>query len=712
MFRAEAWWTIALILTGAVGGLVYNWPAGATEQDSQSTIRQTAQHPDLIDESRGLTLTTENRHDATRVAPVQLESLRTGDRFLSGGNYIGAYQHYTKIRKQSDHSRDGSIQVRLGLASELAGFLEQSEGHYRSTIQSANATPIEKAWGLIGTARIWHSQGRLDEAISLLSELYLMYGTEAYPTEIRLPINRLLVECLQQRYLKRANDTDKRLPPVQYYWGNTWIDPVLSDAVTLPADRPAAAESKLSVIQKPINDIALILVDAQLRHESLLKLTGDLAQAVDMKFETSPHARAALSGRSIRTDAHALPVSVLLDQALSPLNLVWQQNNGTVSILHDDELDPLMQDRLEMDRIQRLLRQLQLNFNNGTERIAALMNDANNCFVLGTLESAANKYQAARDLKPMDELSALLYFNHATLEQTLHHREIALDKFYRALDQTLSPTLQASCYANIADLELTLGRPGKAIAAASRGLRMSADSDQSSENLMTLAIAYLVEGDPFSANRILFTHSASLTDPRSKRLASVIATFARYQAVGPTRGLQNEGERLVMALAAITPTDARNFVEHLILSRAFAAVGFRTKAIEHLSVATNLVEGGYWENRSRLELSEVLFEASELERANEAVETILQTADVAFEARVRLLDAQIKLGLGRYADCEAICTRLLKLPLDTDSKKQALDLMGQSYQAMDKHYSAALCFAGLMPESASDIPSDHAKQTR
>ncbi len=709
MIRAEVWWTIALLATGTVGGLVYNWPAQGVEKPVIANVEVAKTSAESTAHSRGFSLTDERPEQA--VTSIDLDSLRLGDRLLLGGNFIGAYQQYSKLQKQATSKLDDSILIRLGLASEMAGFLEQGEMHYRSAIQSSAKRSIQQLWALIGTARIWETQGRYDEAISLLSELYLIYETEDYPVEIRLPINRRLADCLQKRLLKSAATTGNKLPTeLEYYWCRTSIEPIVSDSVQLSelADDDARGP-KLQVIQNPVNDISLTLIDASLSSHPLLQMISDLAQSAGLEVSVSPHARSVLSGRSLHVDLSALPVSVLLDQALGPLKLAWNQKESVVQIYHHDELTRQQKNGYEVDRIQRLLRQVQLNSEHGVERVAALMHDGNMSFLQADFENAANKYQAARELLPTGELSAMLYFNSAAFELAQNRLEESLDQFYRALDQTLSPRLQAASYAHIAELELQLGRPGRAIPAASRGLRLAKDPSRVAHNLMTLAKAYLLDSDPFSANQVLFDNSPSLADERSKRLASVISTYARFQAVKPLSGLQNEGERLVLALVALHPDDPQNFIDHLLVSRAYNDVGFGSKAIEHLSVASSNVTSGYWENRIRFELSEMLYRDAEFEQANETLQTITATSNQPLRMKVQLLNARIQLALGLPLDCESICQTLLKLPLDEESKKQTLELLGKAYQQSGRHYSAALCFAGLLPE---DVATDRLEPTK
>ena len=699
MFRAEVWLTALLLATGTVGGVMYNWPEPEVEKTVEAPVAPSKQE----EQSRGLSLIADRSQQAQPTAPLELDPLRLGDRLLLGGNFIGAYQQYSKLQNQSSGQPDDSLQVRLGVASELGGFLEKAEQHYRDAIQSSNEQSIQKLWALLGTARIWESQDRLDQAISLLSELYLMYENDVYPIELRLPISRRLSECLLKRFLQESlGKENTRWAPIEYFWCGTRIEPMIDSAVRLQTEAMNTPAASLQVIQNPLNDVELALVDANLQSHPLNLLIGDLTRDSGLQITVSPAARTTLSGRTLRANVAAMPVSVLLDQVLAPLGLAWFQQDGVVRIHGLSELTRQQKNSFQIGRMQRSLRQLQLNTESGPERSAALMHDGNVLFAQMDYANAATRYRAARQLQPTGELNAKLYFNEAMLALTRKQREDALGGFYRALDQTLMPQLQALAYAHIAELELELGRPDKAIPAAARGLRLSNAPSRRAKNLMILAKAYLFEEDPFSANQVLFDNSPSLSDPRRQRMASVISTYARFRALKPVSGLQNEGERLVLALAALRPEDPSGFLDHLLISRAFDDVGFRSKAIDHLSIASNNVATGYWENRIRFELADMLYQAGDLDQAKQVLRTLQQSEGSALLIKRHVLEAKIAFGQGDHAACESLCSSLLTLPLNSEAKKETLELLGRTYQEIGKHYAAALCFAGLLPDSGNE----------
>ncbi|MEO1530038.1 MAG: tetratricopeptide repeat protein [Planctomycetota bacterium] len=723
MFRSQVLWTSLFIAIGLVGGVVYNWPSSddpeAMDQDVE--VQQTkGESP--VDEggfsledpraagddeitNRPLLDELSDEERSPIVASAERDGLRDGDRLLTGGNFIGAYNQYEKQQREAGQINDGSLAVRMGLASELGGFLDQAEGHYRTAIESPSSSLSQQLWALIGTARVWRSQGRLDEAISLLSELLLVYGNDQYPDVIRLPIYQNLTDCLQYRQLMGQKELTDTTSPLQYSNTDVAIAPVLDNQIVIPNNAAELPEGlSLRVLQRPIDDVSVILAEVKTMLFPILRLLGELDQTIGVDMRVSTRARTLLSGRSLRIDSTTLPVAIILDHVLGPLGLIWRQEGDVVYISHAEEMEHGEELDFELERIQRLLRQRQSSFSGGAEQATVLTQQANNLIASGDLETAANLYQSARDLRPTGEKSAMLFFNVGMMEYMRGRRDVALSKFYLALDQTLAPSLQASSYAKIAELELELGRPDRAIPAAARGRRLSKEPGVAAENLMMLAKAYLLETDPYSANQVLFDHASTLTEDVDRRMASVIGSYARFQVVQPVTGLQNEGERLVVALVALQPSDPQSFIDHLIVSRAFRDVGFRSRAVEHLEIAAKQVEGGYWDHRVQLELAEILYQSQELEKTLEALRPIVQAAEGKLRIRAAMLDAKVREELMQFDECKNVCEMLLQRTLTDEQKAEVLELLGKAYEGLGQHYAAALCFAGLLPQQ-TDTPA-------
>ena len=718
MFRVQVWLTAALITTGVVGATAYNWPDAqpklvdvetASVDDSELATPKTERGFSLTDQPSDLTKNPDQPLVENKWMPP-LDTLEYGDRLLQVGNFVGAYDHFLKLTHSNDDASHNSsvVEIRLGLASELAGFLDRSEKHYRSAIRSQQTTKLDKAWALMGTARVWERQDRHDEAVSLLSELYLSYGSDAYPLEVRLPIERSLSDILLKQLLAMAQyDLPlQSLKGLEYYWYEAVVEPVISSTLRSQASgSETGSDHPLEVIQKPRLDASLIQIAATFEHKSLNLFLKELSQKTGLTIDLTEKAAKATSGRSARLAVENLSVSLVLDYLLKPLGLIWDQRGDVIGLMHESELPQKDRNDFASSQVLRLLHQIDLTSTSDDERIVALMHNGNVRLLRSEIEQGRLNLTAARNLLPRAELSAMLYFNQGLLEQIEGNRQAALDSFYQSLDQSLLARIRSTSYAKIAKLELELGRLEKAILAASRGSRLAGDSGTSSENLMVLAKSYLLSADPFSANRVLFNQAKSVPE-QSKHLATVIASHARFQAMEPVNGLQSEGERLVLALAALTPSDTIDFVDHLIVSRAYADVGFGSKAIEHLDLAAAQSSGDYWGHRIRFELADRLYRVNDLENATDALNEIRLMSDEPLSIDVASLRARIQFDQAEYLSCEQTCRSLLALPLKDDAKLKTLELLGKTYQQTGKHYAAALCFAGLLPQSVTSDESE------
>ncbi|MFN3191411.1 MAG: hypothetical protein ACE361_12890 [Aureliella sp.] len=738
MSRVELLSTAVLLAIGTIGSVLFNWPVqsdggvGQSQQvdssassvipgdsgqgaggiggdtgSSSSDAQEGAASPGLPIR-RGVESGTarepvslmlrEEQEDLPSPAYIDFAALRRGDRLLTAGNYIGAHQLYLKLDEETVSDIDSTVRLRIGLSAEFAGLDEQAEKVYLGVIQSDGSSEIQRAWALLGLARLWQGAGQLEDAIELLSELSLIYGTSEYPIELRIPVLQRLSDCLQQAFIKEhgAEVIDR----LQYSWSIYNVEPVLEGQLQIDAAplEDVGEGRVLKVVQKPLDDFELVLIDARLPFSPLLQTLDELQDLIDQKFSYSNRARATLAGRSIQADAAALPLPVLLDQVVTPLGLVWREENGLVEFLQANEVSRIEAQKYQLRRVQRILRQIQLETDDQGIRAAAVMHEANNAVLLGLREDARNKYFAAREVGPKHELSAKLYLNTGYFHAEEQRLDLALDQFYRALDQSLAPQIQAEAYSEIGRLELELGRADKAIQASARGLRHAVDARLAGQALVTLCRSYLLEGDPYSANRVIYDNADRIQKPSHKRLATVYSSYARFQATKPVSGLQAQDQRLLLALGGLKPGDVKHFLDHLIIGRAYYDISQRSTATEHLNIAAAMVHGDYWKDRIRFELAEVEYLAGNYKTALQILEeSERQTQDVLFVG-LETLRANAKKRLGDLDGCIGVCRGLLAMEIDEQGKRDALKLLGEAYESAGDLRSASLCFAGLLPK--------------
>ena len=140
VFRINIWLTSLLITTGVVGGVVYNWPTDTSDSVSP-TSSQSDDSSDVNQiHSKGLSLSDNSQIDLENVGAIEFDLLQRGDRLLRVGNYIGAYQVYSKLAKSDGDQTGPTLAIRLGQAAELAGFTNHSEQHYLDAVSYTHLT--------------------------------------------------------------------------------------------------------------------------------------------------------------------------------------------------------------------------------------------------------------------------------------------------------------------------------------------------------------------------------------------------------------------------------------------------------------------------------------------------------------------------------------------------------------------------------------------
>ncbi len=631
-----------------------------------------------------------------RGGPV-LENLQEGDRLLLGGNYNGAMRYFSDLYLQGE--KGVAIHLRLGLASELTGNLSRGWENFREAVRYAEPESMAQLWSLLGVARVWMKQGKHDLANSLLSEMLLKYGNDNYPAIIRSTAALLLAESIRLED-RRPTPRDTFNWPV-YFRTTPNPDQQLSETTTYQPrieDDSLNPTAKISLVQKPGLVAAGIVVDAKINSKLITELIRELESTTGLKFQLSEKARARLSGRKTSLKNRIISTADLLDHVLFPHRLTWEQEGANVYVTTREEITVDQRHKYFTSRRARLLRDVQINADNKFQRCIAFMHDGNDLLMSGEFEAALSKYQSARKMVPSGELSSLLFHNTALLLQKQNSYEESLENYYNALDQSLEPDVKSRCYLGVAKLELAGGRIDKAVVAASRGLRFGDEKSRQIQNLLVLAKAYLLQDKPYAANQALFEHAYLLRGTKDEPMGSVFASYSRLAITGRRAGLGDEANRLVNSLVAVAGDGASDYADDILLSRAYREVGLISRAIDYMEEAHQRVESSFWHDLVLLELAGLYTDLGNLEKADDKLSEMNNLNNYR---EALLLQAELDLELDRADNCILICRRIIQYELSEAETKTTLALLGKAYQKQGKHFAAATCFSGVLPNANS-----------
>ncbi|MEM7454252.1 MAG: hypothetical protein AAF456_07840 [Planctomycetota bacterium] len=723
VLRAEIWIATTVISVLIIGGMSFYWPRTDESAQSQTpqrvpaTERENVEAPEESSPQRpqpAMPVEIQNQNGVNPISPVE-----KGDDFLLVGNFVEAIKHY---QKALDYAEPGSsparLLVKLGFCSEQAGFLEQSSSYYHRAIQESQSEQVDRLFAISGLSRVWQGQGRLDEALDLLSELFLRSGTnDAIPEEFRQQVVYQLASTIQRIYLMENDYAYGDPLRLEFNWCEPLIEEMLNygtvpapstdteeDTLNPETREPLTGQLAVRVLQRPGDDANLIAVDLVSEGQPAKSVLEEIGNKTELDIELTGAAGAEIAGRSFAIDARGMSVALVLDNCLASLNLIWQQDGKTVLISHRSEF-PDKAEQLMLNYADRVLRWVELTFGRQPRRESSLMHRGNLSLISGDYESARLRYNELLETRPNGELSAKLSFNIAKLEIANQRPAFAVDRFMHSVDQTLDFGIQSAGYTWIGRLELASGNTRNAIYAASRAMAVTDSRQVIQENTMTLARAYLLDNDPYSANRALFDNVDALSDDRTRRIAGIFGSYARFITTASSPDHGYERERLLLSLSAVASDEIEGFVDEMLIGRAFFEVGLTQQSGELFERALSRSDSDTWRERIAFELGMQRYRSGNEDEAAGIFSEIAAVSQDRQGVLAKMMLARIFLQRKEAEACLQICRDLWAGPLEDQDKGITLEIMGKAYQLLDQHHSAAVCFSGMVPEYAT--PSDN-----
>lgn len=716
MLRAEVWIATTLISVGVIGGLLYNWPAAQTPntRDNPPSIESPLEQSFAAD-----SLSTEEDTDGeTSQGPVVssvADEIEKGDDFLLGGNYDGAYRAYVKSTNQKKGVASSSLLIRMALASEQFGNLDQAALLYQNTIKHSRGRDDLRLLALSGLSRVWIDQGRHDQSLELLAELDLLYGSlEQAPAEIRYQILYQLSEAAQRQYLKLTEPNNELVADIEFQWCEPELETILDIANQKTSSAPpelANPTFTLKILQRPSDDVNQIAISSQtpiIPIRELLQVISDKTSesAAGLVFDISSSAHAAIMSRTAKLNLQGQLLSNVLDSIANPSGLVWQQDGTTIMLRHHSE-SPQLTTVFRKQRAIRSLRRLGLTLPPSARRRSSNLHQGNIAMIAGDLETASTRYLELKTAGATGELAAKLNYNMAILDRLNNQPDASVQRLYFAVDQSLDHEIQAKSYSRIAKMHLENGDTEGAIYAASRGLTLATTPRMRETTALIMSRAYLLRNEPFAANKVLFDNEAQIETPTSRHLAAAYGAYARYLGLPISDGIRNERTRLIIALSAVDSNDTENFLDALLIARAHFAAGFSSRAMQLAEQAMNGATSAYWKRQAAYDLATLRYNAGDLEEALTAFAVIfeqnpIEASDVVdtLGIKAQLKCAAISLTLKRPEDCLDHCQQIWAKSkgLTEAQKAETLTLMGTAYQRLGRHRTAAVCFSGMVPQ--------------
>ncbi|MFK7765599.1 MAG: hypothetical protein AB8B55_00050 [Mariniblastus sp.] len=727
MRRIETWVATTLFAFGIILGMVYlsvsTGSADVASKSNAAEFRSSDQKQDGENNDDGFeerrfrkqVILKDEKYSEMDSEVIESGSLSRGDRYLIGGNYALALDYYSEY-SQSAVAGQSAFLIRQAICLEKQQEFERAAKKYFRAINN-RANDSHQLIATAGFARCLLKNGDRKKALDVLSAVVLkLDGYPGVPSEVvalivyeysrtleayAVPARPGLIEPKGVAFEDFTIQPEELLSMVD--GGIQQQTPELEETAEVDPEENAVKRFPVGrgivILQKPSSALSTISVGASTGLTPILSLITQLTSAAELQLVVSQQASSVLQRHSRAIELRTQPMSSVLDQLISPYDLAWYQLDSVVHVVTHSELaEEKLVTQFWVDAALRGMRLFEISYPDNDRRHSSLLSKANLNLIQERYQAASNLYQELMQSNPKDEVLAKLFFNQGKLQILMENPQDAVRLLYLATDQSLDPDVQSSSYSLLGKIELSFGSLQSSIQSSRRGVATAINNEQRQYAALNLARAYLLAGDPFSANNAIFKQQQRIVDPNDKAMASIIGSFARFNGTSDQYGIEVARNRLLRSVAAVKDEQFVSFADCYFAANAYRQLGFDGKAMEKLKLALQKPDIGQWNQQVLFELAILLNKKGKTAEAIVSFQSLVGKDEKwSLLALERL--ASIYSETGQTDLCIEACKQLWQANLNEAQKRSALEMLGGAFQQKGEHHAAALCFSGMLPNS-------------
>jgi hypothetical protein len=716
MHRIELWIFTTLFSVGVILGMTY-LDMMAVDEPPATTVVEPKEVPNDLSVSEEFLATSPRLVPELSEAEIHHDAqlLTLGDRYMVAGNYSLALEKFRLYEKHIVGDRS-VILLRKAFCHEQQNHIQLAEKIYRDAQTSAR-NKNHQLLASLGRSRCLLQRGKKRFALEQIADhLLTLDGDSSIASDAKAQLVFHFAKVLQSQAIfeKQAFENSKRdslgkplqqqdlLQPESVIFEEYQPNPeTLLAALATPPAEPALSrrgETAIEIKQRSGDSATLISLSATAGIQPIMTLVQELAKAAEVNLQISPQAERRMAGRAHALALNAVSLASLLDQLLTPDNLAWYQTGKQINVIAKSEMQ-VTEESVDywFDLAQRALRRFEIDFSENDRRNASLLARTNLSLLRGELNIAANLYQELEQIQAAGEMQAKIFFNQAKLNQRRQRINEANRLFYLAVDQTRDPNLESSSYCLLAQNLLAQSDLEGSITAGRRGISMAVTYPQKRVASLNLARAYLLNNDPFSANLILFKNREFFEESQHQPIASVLGAYARFMGVSDQDGIRIARNRLLTSISMLENQELLTSADFYVIAMAYQQLGFSDLAVQAMKQAIAKTDLQDWARKITFELAVVQYNRKQFQASVELLESLTDLDD-QWKIKGLLQMAQMLNDRSDTDSCIKICKQVWSSDLTLGQRDVVLRLLGTSYQSKGEHHSAALCFAGMLPD--------------
>ena len=726
MFRTEVWLVTTLFCVGVIAGMVAVWPS--TDIPDFASISKDKESENISDSGFELRQPLQAANFGASQIPtdaganqVDLELLVEARSSLMAGGYDRAAKLF---RKQIEHislREPGSAAnkfVWLGISEELAGRVEAAELAY-STALRGQPDKAGRSVAIAGLTRTWLAQKRFDEAIGLLTDVFLQSDIYA-PDNSWLQAESRWLLATAMRNLALDNPVFARSKQPVYFLEPAFnlevVIELLSPEITAPklalsptVEEPAIPESKpeepsplpakrpgVQAVQLPSNQMDLITLDINLDTQPIFAIAQQVVAIAEVTLDVDPSARTRMTGRSKAVHTSDQNAAAFLDVLLAPLGLEWKQVDDVVHVFENTSL---AESPFRLAMASRLYFQFTIQNQSDNRQGYVQLNIGNIALMNGDFDSASSAYQGAIQSGVTGELLSRILANQAMLNRALGRNDRSISDLYHAIDSSYDQELHGELWSQLSEIALGSGRIDEAITAATRAIRISGSDASVGRAAIALASAYMFKNNPWAANQAIFEAQSVLENSSMADAGRFLGSYSRLLGSRSELAKKRETTRLLESLAKLNSSEKIPAAVGWLAARAWAEFGMDENAIAAVGKTLETANDEFWVGRLSWELAKIHQRGMQNEQAFSILEHLAESSEDESGRQARIELARMQLQAGEPAKCLSTLQVLFATAASEPEKRDALKVMGDAYSVSGQPYAAALCYAGMLPEA-------------
>lgn len=632
--------------------------------------------------------------------------LLASDEWLRMGYFSRALSGFEVVLEHSEIRAVESVRFRIALCHEFLGDWSKAQQQYRELAKSIQFLEIRNL-ARLGEARCLITRGDTE----LLKSQYFptaILNETAYSTrvngELLHLIGRALVLDTKDRgplwtAVKSEDSDDLAIPDMDYAPGK-----ILDQLKTVQQEPDMSDLPVFQVLQRSVDTPDGCFVRMNQPKVGVRSLLTEMVTECGFQSQLSPDVSVAIQGHGQTVIVSDKSLSLLLDGICMRYGLVWTSSGTNISIVTREEADAAAALEFTRSQTERVLRWAILTSPDSTQAHSSQLLLGVMNFDRGQYAEASHVFQVYLERHPHTMLTGLAAFNLAKCYLQNGQYDEAEAAMLRGVDHTHSTLdTRIAAYMQLGRLRLETGNIKAALSTLVRGLSQSRGHKSEGDISLLLASAYLLADNPQAANSILMERRTLFKSSEQKETVAFLSSYCRLRRAADPARIARETRAVVSSLAYFRP--GRMFGKHwyLLAAAAYEDMGLRDSAISTHIAALKDQLPEFVLAHCTVQLAELYIAEADYEKSQILLDAMPEISNEKLRHRALLSQTELAMRMENFEAAVGFASTIARESTDETTTREALKLLGQSYEKLQNFRAAVYCYAGMVPDT--DIES-------